>query len=137
MLYPATAQVDNSEARWAAVLKLWPIQGREVDEDPDPDGDLSPEPDYSDGAAEIVALICSYPWDCREALAVVACESNFDHYALGGNNYGLFQINAIHRRLVDGDLSQLFIPEVNVAVAWQLYSERGWQPWACAPAAAR
>ena len=45
MLYPATAQVDNSEARWAAVLKLWPIQGREVDEDPDPDGDLSPEPD--------------------------------------------------------------------------------------------
>ena len=82
----------------------------------------------------IDSLVCSYPWPCGEALSVMRCESGRDPGAYSNGNYGLFQINAVHAWRVGGDLSQLFEPEVNVRVAYEIWLDNaGWRPWACKP----
>ena len=88
----------------------------------------------------IVSLIISYDWPCDEALGVVygnaRCpygESTGDPNAYSGGNYGLYQINAIHAARVGYDLGRLFDPATNIGVAYGLWLERGWQPWACRP----
>ena len=87
-----------------------------------------------DGAA-LIEIVCSYSWDCGEAPAVVWCESRFDPSAISpdGSNIGLWQINVIHGARVEYDYRRLLDPHTNTAIAWQLYVERGWQPWACRP----
>jgi len=46
-----------------------------------------------------------------------------------GRNYGLFQINLVH-----GYAPQdLLDPAFNVRVAYALYQDQGWAPWACWP----
>ena len=76
-------------------------------------------------------LICSYPWDCAKAYRVMLCESRGDPTAYNAGNYGLFQLNAIHRARVGGDLSLFYDPETNVRVAYDLWSAQGWAPWGC------
>lgn len=76
-------------------------------------------------------LICSYDWPCEKAMRVMMCESTGDARAYNQSNYGLFQINAIHRARVGGDLQSLYIPDVNVAIAHAIWSEQGWNPWGC------
>ena len=86
--------------------------------------------------ADWTELVCNqgYEWPCDEAMAVLWCESRGAPGAYADGNYGLMQINAIHRRRVGGDLSQLYVPEVNVRVAHELWREQGWNPWrACGP----
>lgn len=39
------------------------------------------------------------------------------------------QINSNHADLVHGDLTSLFSPQVNVAVAHELWLAHGWTPW--------
>lgn len=89
---------------------------------------------------DIPALICSYDWPCSEALGVVygnaRCpwgESSGDPSAIYGANYGLFQVNAVHSWRVGGDVGALLDPEVNVMIAYQIWSEQGWAPWSCRP----
>lgn len=74
-------------------------------------------------------MICSYSWDCQKALRVANCESTMNSNAYAANNYGLFQVNGVHAARVGGDPTAFYDPETNVAIAYQLYLERGWQPW--------
>jgi hypothetical protein len=60
-------------------------------------------------------------------------ESTGNPNAFNAGNYGLFQINAVHAAKVGGPLEWLFDPAVNVRVAYQIWSDQGWGPWACRP----
>ena len=65
------------------------------------------------------ALIDQYPWDDAVAYRIMMCESEGNanaHNPSGAN--GLFQI-----------LNGPFDPAANVATAYRMYSQRGWQPW--------
>lgn len=91
-------------------------------------------------AGGVAAVVCAYPWPCADALGVVYGNARCPNGESGGNplaynagNYGLYQINAVHAARVDGDLSRLFDVETNVAVAYALWRDQGWAPWACRP----
>lgn len=49
----------------------------------------------------------------------------------GSMDYGLMQINSIHRKRVGGDLNALLDPETNVRVAHDIFVEQGFTPWVC------
>ena len=77
-----------------------------------------------------------------QATRVADCESGMDPNAVspGGGNYGLFQINSVHRdefEAVTGrPWSDVTDPYANTAYAVRLYNESGgWGPWACSWAA--
>lgn len=77
-------------------------------------------------------LICSYPWPCQQALRIARCESTMNPRAYAAGNYGLFQINRIHLSNPAYQLTsvdQLYDPQTNVRIAYDLYQRRGWQPW--------
>ena len=90
--------------------------------------------------SSVESLICSYAWDCGEAIQVAQCESNLTPGAIspvnrnGTRDWGLMQIN-------DGAWKQAFPvrwanvldPEVNLEMAWHIYQLYGWQPWTCRP----
>lgn len=78
------------------------------------------------------ALLCSYPWHCSTAYNVMWCESrgNPQAYNAATKMYGLMQISSIHAARVGGDLARLYEPETNARIAYQLYTESGWSPWA-------
>lgn len=78
-------------------------------------------------------LVSGYSWPVEEALAVMDCESRGQPSATGGANYGLFQINAVHAGRVAGDLQALYDPATNIRVAYEIWSDQGWAPWACKP----
>ena len=77
------------------------------------------------------ALISAYPWPYAEALAVARCENReLDPSIISDSgDYGIFQINEVHAARVAGDLSRLLIAEVNVRVAYEIWSKEGWVPW--------
>jgi hypothetical protein len=87
-------------------------------------------------------LICSYPWPCEEALAVVYGTSNCpdgesggDPWAYNNGCYGLFQVSCVsHRSRFEGECEVLYDPQVNVRVAYDIYVDNGgWSPWTCRP----
>jgi hypothetical protein len=84
---------------------------------------------YALSGDEAVSIICApqYAWDCETALAITWRESRWQPTAT--NPYsgaaGIWQIHPIHRQ----PLSVSFDPEAATAFAYQLYMERGWQPW--------
>lgn len=46
------------------------------------------------------------------------------------SDYGLCQINQVHRKRVGGDLTKLFDPATNIRVAAAIYKDNGgWHPW--------
>lgn len=81
---------------------------------------------------EIEKLVCSYSWNCGYALKIMYCESGGVPTSVGnGEDYGLFQINVVHERHW-GDFWQNWMkPERNVQWAYEIWSARGWKPWAC------
>jgi soluble lytic murein transglycosylase-like protein len=87
---------------------------------------LQPAP----GAAQWRDLIGAYPWDTRIAEAIVWCESSGDPLAYNpAGHVGLFQVALIHR----WTRAELEDPEINIAAGWELYQQRGWQPWPGCP----
>src|SRR3954463_14325831 len=73
-----------------------------------------------------------------QATRVADCESGMDPNAVspGGGNYGLFQINTVHRQefeeVTGRPWSDVTDPYANTAYAVRLYNESGgWGPWAC------
>ena len=78
--------------------------------------------------------------DASAAIGVARCESGLNPGAIsrGGGNWGLFQINRVHRQRV-ADLGysweQLLDAKVNSLVAKSIFDEQGWGPWACRHAA--
>jgi soluble lytic murein transglycosylase-like protein len=73
----------------------------------------------------------------QQAIAIARCESSLNPKAVspGGGNHGLFQINTVHRGLVNSmgySWSQLMDPFVNADVARVIYDQAGgWGPWSC------
>lgn len=65
-------------------------------------------------------LVFRYPWPHSTACAVLACESGGNPNARNPRSSatGLFQI-------LNGPLD----PEANVALAFRMWQQRGWQPW--------
>jgi hypothetical protein len=81
-----------------------------------------------------VTIANTFRDNANDALAVAQCESGLDAGAVSNGNYGLFQINAVHKGLVASmgySWDQILDPGVNTAVAKRLYDEQGWGPWSC------
>jgi hypothetical protein len=88
------------------------------------------------GGDSVRAIICAQPWPCDQAIRVAQCESSLNPSAISpdGANFGLMQVNAVHRARVGGDLSRLLDAATNVAVAYAIYLDAGgWGPWSCKP----
>ena len=82
------------------------------------------------------AIAREFPEQYAKAERVARCESGLRANAVspGGGNWGLFQINTAHRRLVASmgySWDQILDPYVNAKVARRLYNESGWRPWSC------
>ena len=74
------------------------------------------------------------------AVGVARCESGLNPHAIsrGGGNWGLFQINKVHRGRVGAmgfAWEDLLDARVNALVAKSIFDEQGWGPWACRHAA--
>jgi hypothetical protein len=70
------------------------------------------------GSVDWRALVAQHPWNVAVAERVLWCESRGDPNAHNAGANGLFQI-----------LGGPFDPAANVALAYRMYSARGWQPW--------
>jgi len=109
----------------------------------DPAPEPAPEPtpvSYSPGSVE--DAIATYFGDVyNQAYNVANCEShlNPDAVSAGGYNWGLFQINIVHKERVESmgySWDQILDPYVNAAVARSIYDDAGgWSPWGCRRAA--
>jgi hypothetical protein len=73
--------------------------------------------------------------DCRVALAIQRAENprgacEIYHYNTDGTlDWGYFQINTVHLTRVGLNLRDLLDCRANIDFAYQLYQERGFQPW--------
>ena len=68
---------------------------------------------------------------------IIKCESGgradaTNYNTDGSTDRGLFQINSVHARKVNGDLDSLYDPKVNIQVAYQIFKASSWDPWVCA-----
>ncbi len=72
---------------------------------------------------------------CRIALAVQRAENprgdcEIYHYNTDGTlDWGYFQINTVHLKRPGVNLHDLLDCKANIDFAYQLYTERGFQPW--------
>lgn len=72
--------------------------------------------------------------EARVAYAVMMAESGGRTNATnkntnGSTDRGLFQINSIHTKKVNGNLESLYNVETNVNVAKRIYDGSGWNAW--------
>ena len=73
---------------------------------------------------------------CRIALAVQRAENprgacEIYHYNSDGTlDWGYFQINTVHLKRAGVNLRDLLSCRANIDFAYQLYTERGFEPWA-------
>jgi hypothetical protein len=73
--------------------------------------------------------------DCRVALAIQRAENpqgkcEIYHYNTDGTlDWGYFQINTVHLERPGLNLRDLLDCKANIDFAYQLYRERGFQPW--------
>jgi hypothetical protein len=72
---------------------------------------------------------------CRIALAVQRAENprgacEIYHYNFDGTlDWGYFQINTVHLKRAGVNLRDLLDCKANIDFAYQLYTERGFEPW--------
>lgn len=73
-----------------------------------------------------------------KAVRVADCESSLNPNAVspGGGNHGLFQINSVHKPMVEKmgyKWTQIYDPYVNSKVARKIFADAGnsWRPWGC------
>jgi hypothetical protein len=73
--------------------------------------------------------------DCRVALAIQRAENprgacEIYHYNSDGTlDWGYFQVNTVHLKRAGLNLRDLLDCRANIDFAYQLYRERGFQPW--------
>lgn len=93
-------------------------------------------------ARSVDAIQRNFPADQQDkAKRVAQCESGMNPEAVspGGGNWGLFQINTVHKPMVARmgySWSQITDPYVNAKVARVIYDDAarrgwGWNPWGC------
>lgn len=97
-----------------------------------------------EGPSDVLAAIAAHfpPPLYSQAVAVARCESTLNPTAIGGPNYGLFQIARVHTQDFEAftglSWSEAILQaDANAAYARKLYDGEGWSPWACAHAARR
>jgi hypothetical protein len=72
---------------------------------------------------------------CRLALAIQRAENprgacEIHHYNSDGTlDWGFFQINTVHLKRAGVNLRNLLDCKANIDFAYQLYTERGFEPW--------
>jgi len=98
-----------------------------------------PAPPAAPGTVEAV-ITEVFGSHAAAAIGVARCESGLRPEAIsrGGGNWGLFQINRVHRDRVARmgfQWEQLLDARVNALVAKTIFDEQGWGPWACRHAA--
>jgi len=72
------------------------------------------------GCEQYRPLVSQYGWNADVALSVMKAESGCNPNAISStNDHGLFQLHA----------QPVYDPAQNVAIAYQKYAARGWQPW--------
>ena len=75
--------------------------------------------------------------DKEDAIDVARCESSLNPEARNGDYYGLFQISRTYHearaRSLGYTWGEMLQAGPNAHVAASLWSEQGWQPWACKP----
>lgn len=85
---------------------------------------------FASGCSTYDSIFRQYAWNVSVAEAICEAESGGNPYALSPTeDRGLMQINSIHADMVNDDLSVLYNPTENIAVAYKLYSADGWTPW--------
>lgn len=88
---------------------------------------LAPQPQ---GCDSYRTMFSQYDWNVTTAIAVCKAESGGDTNALSSTcDRGLMQINCVHADMVDGDLSKLYNPTINISVAHRVYLSQGWAGW--------
>lgn len=132
-----TERVDCGERRRCLELVYWPAS------DPDPEPESSPAPVLPSvgvdsapaGVEQWRGLVATYfPADqVDKALAVMACESGGDPSAYNPSGAsGLMQVMDWWAPEFGYEPEDLFVPEINVAVAYQVWLQQGWGGWSCA-----
>lgn len=84
---------------------------------------------YAIGCELYRPLISQYSWNVSVAMAVMQAESGCnpnaanwaDSHSTCSGSFGLFQIACFS--------GQVYDPAQNIAIAYQKYQARGWQPW--------
>jgi hypothetical protein len=96
-------------------------------------------PPAAPGTVEAV-IVEVFGAHAQAAIGVARCESGLNPRAVsrGGGNWGLFQLNTVHRGRVARmgyRWEDVLDPRVNALVARAIFDEQGWQPWGCRHAA--
>lgn len=124
---PAAAQAPTATPAPAAAPEPAPAAEPEA---------AQPAPAATGGGSVEDAIAASFGDVYAKAVRVARCESslNPDAVSRNGANWGLFQINVVHRARVEAmgySWDQILDPYVNAAVARSIYDESGWGPWGC------
>ena len=133
---PVPARVPAPAPEPAPVVE--PAPEPIVEPAPEPIVEPAPEPEPAPSGSVEEAIYTFFPDVYDQAIHVASCESGMNPGAIsgGGGNWGLFQINTVHRNRVAAmgySWDQLLDPYVNSHVARSIYDESGWRPWACRP----
>lgn len=72
--------------------------------------------------------------DSRLMIAVCTAESHLSEKAIhqnsdGSTDYGVCQINSVHKGRVGGYAERLLDAKTNIEVAYQIFKEQGANPW--------
>lgn len=82
------------------------------------------------GCGSYISEFQKYSWSVTTAVAICQAESGGNPYAISPTcDRGLMQVNCIHSDMVSGNLSALYDPATNIAVAYRIYSSAGWSAW--------
>lgn len=105
---------------------------------PAPQPESAPAPAPVDGGDAEAAVRAWFPDLFSQAWGVSGCESHHNPSAVssGGGNWGLFQINTVHKNsftsVTGQPWSEVLNANYNAQFARWLYdSSGGWGPWAC------
>lgn len=96
----------------------------------------SPPQTYDSGSVEAI-IMSIFGSVGQSAINVARCESTLNPSAVskGGANWGLFQINSVHKDDFEAytgqPWSEVLNAKYNTEYAKKLYDSLGWSPWAC------
>ena len=92
---------------------------------------INPDYELPQFKIDVITIIGRYDWDVNTATAIFMAESGLNPTSVsktnrnGTRDYGVAQINSIHKGKVSGDINQLLDPETNIRVAYEIYKGRG------------
>lgn len=124
----ATAEAAAAQQRRPAVSTTANVTA------PDPEPEPVAPVDSGDAEAAVSAW---FPDPFSQAWGVSGCESGHDPGAIspGGGNWGLFQINTVHKKsftnVTGQPWSSVLNANYNAQFARWLYDSSGWGPWTC------